>query len=288
MTRLVAWVDGRLTAVGEATVSVFDRGFRWGEGVFETLRVYGTHPFALDAHLERACAGLEALGVDPPPTEALTEAVQATVVANRPHLEGDFVIRLTITPGRIDPASPHPGTPVGTPTVVVTAHPLVEDPAIYREGVTATVVSWHRELPHLKSLSAVAALLARRQAAQRGAFEALLTDHRAYVLEGSSSNVFAVLDGRLVTPPVAAGLLGGVTRALVLELAPEEGIPTEERPVTVTELGRADEVLLTSSTREVVPVVRIDAVRVGDGRPGPIAAALHEAYRSRVRQHAVG
>ncbi|MBW3561621.1 MAG: aminotransferase class IV [Actinobacteria bacterium] len=278
-----AWVDDGLVDASEARVSVFDRGFRTGEGVFETLRAYGTHPFRLDAHLERAAAGAETLGFELP--SHVRDAVVETTRANTSEGE-DLAVRVTVTPGQLDPTATFPptGETASSPTVVVTANVLRYGSEMYRDGVSATVVPWSREIPQVKAVSYLAASLARREAIRQGADEALLTDQRGMVLEGSYSNVFAVIRGVLVTPPVEAGILAGVTRAVTLDVAAAEGLNAEERPLSVSELVEADEAFLTASTREIVPLVRMAGRIVGNGRPGPVTAALHEGYRGEVRR----
>lgn len=266
-------------------MSVFDRGFRTGEGVFETLRAYGTHPFRLDAHLDRAAAGADTLGFALPDRGELSHAIHETARANAAE-DQDLALRLTVTPGEVDPEAAFPPAvdPQPTPTLVVTGNTLRYDPAMYRDGVSAAVVAWSREIPQVKAVSYLAASLARREARAQGADEALLTDPRGMVLEGSYSNVFAVIRGVLVTPPLEAGILPGVTRAVTLEVAGGEGLAVEERPLSVTELVESDEAFLTASTREVVPLVRVAGRAVGEGRPGPVTQALHEGYRAEVRR----
>jgi branched-subunit amino acid aminotransferase/4-amino-4-deoxychorismate lyase len=281
---LHAWVDGRLVPAAQARVSVYDRGFRSGEGVFETFRAYGPHVFRLDAHLARARSGAAFLGFQLDHA-TLVEAVARTASANlETHGGRDSVVRLTATPGRLDPDSAFPGTPRGSPTVVATSHALNIPPGIYRDGVAATAVPWARELPEVKAVSYLTATVARQQARDEGADEALLTDSDGHLLEGSSSNVFAVVDGDLITPPRSAGLLAGVTRQVVLELARSAGIALDERPLAVAELARADEAFLTATTRELIPLVRFAGRPVGTGRPGPVTATLHDAYRTEVRR----
>lgn len=280
-----AWVGDGLVDATQARVSVFDRGFRTGEGVFETLRAYGTHPFRLEAHLDRAAAGADTLGFALPDREELSHAILETARANA--AEGqDLALRLTVTPGEVDPEAAFPPVVESepTPTVVVTGNALRYDPAMYRDGVSAAVVAWSREIPQVKAVSYLAASLARREARAQGADEALLTDPRGMVLEGSYSNVFAVIRGVLVTPPLEAGILPGVTRAVTLAVAGDEGLVVEERPLSVTELVEADESFLTASTREIVPLVRVAGRTVGEGRPGPVTQALHEGYRAEVRR----
>lgn len=280
------WLGDGLVPVSAAQVSVFDRGFRYGEGVFESLRTYGTHAFRVAAHLDRAEAGAAVLGFRLPARDRLRRALVATAEAN--HDGRDLGLRLTVTPGAIDPRSPFPGEPSGVPTVVVTASVLDIAPALYQRGIAAAVVPWAREIPHVKALSYLAATLARRQAHEQGADEALLTDARGWILEGSSSNVFAVIRGRVVTPPVDAGILPGVTRAVTIDVAEAQGLAVDETPLAVSDLVAADEAFITSSTREIVPLVRVSGRPIGQGRPGPITSALHEGYRSEVRREIAG
>lgn len=280
---LRTWVDGELVPADRATISVYDRGFRTGEGVFETLRAYGTHVFRLQAHLERARHGAAELGFEPGPPHRLARAVEATAAANLDALQGaDSALRLTVSPGPIDPASPIPGRPTGPPTVVVTSHPLAPVPT----AVTAASVPLHRELPHVKAVSHLLSLTAGRRAAELGADEALLTDGAGHVLEGAGSNVFAVLDELLVTPPLDAGLLAGVTRGVVLELADRIGLAHVERALPLGELTGAREAFLTSTTREVVALHRVDGHAIGDAAPGPVTRRLQEAYAAEVAREA--
>lgn len=276
-----AWVDGQLLPLERATVNVLDAGFRTGEGVFETLRAYHGHPFRLDRHLHRATAGATRLGFEAPPLDDMARAVQATVDANR-HVGDDLAVRLTVTPGPLDPHAPWPLSTLGQPTVVVTAHALQLSAAPYEQGVRAVTVPWMRELPDVKAVSFLAASMARRRARAFGADEALLCDQRGNVVEGASSNLFVAMDGRLRTPPLDAGLLAGVTRATVLELAAALELPADEAPLPLTSVLGADEVFLTASTRELVAVVRVDDTRIGTGRPGPVTGRLLASYRDRV------
>ena len=281
--RMTAWVDGELVPLERASISVLDQGFRTGEGVFETMRSYGRHVFRLGRHLDRAATGAVRLGFEVPPREELVGAVRAVVDANA-EVAPDLAVRLTVTPGPLDPYAPWPMSPLGQPTVVVTAHALHVSAAMYEHGVRAITVPWQRELADVKSVSHLSATMARRQARALGADEALLCDRDGHVAEGASSNVFAVAGSRLLTPPLGPGLLAGVTRATVLELADDLAVELHRAPVPLDALYAADEVFLTASTREVVPVVRVDDTPVAEGRPGELTRRLHAAYRDRVRE----
>lgn len=282
MTDLLhAWVDGRLVSAGDATVSAYDVGFRNGEGVFETMRAYGAHPFRLDTHLERAVRGAGAIGFALDHGQLRT-AVVTTVDANLAAMGGaDSAVRLTASAGRIDPASTFPGTRTGQPTVVVTSHPLTPGPVGPATAVTVPVV---RDLPEVKATSYLTAMHARRRARDSGADEALLTTPDGTVLEGASSNLFAVIDGRLLTPDVGEGLLAGVTRGVVLEAAERIGVPATLATLTTAALADADEAFLTASTRGVVPLVAVDGTQIGDGAPGQITSRLRQAYADEVER----
>lgn len=288
MTSLQAWVDGALVPLRDATVSVLDQGFRTGEGVFETMRAYDGHVFRLSAHLRRAADGAQRLGFTLPGIEDLARAVQATVAANAAHVS-NLAVRLTVTPGPMEPDSPWPLRPTGRPTIVITAHVLGPDTHATAEGVRAVTVPWMRELGDVKAVSYLASSLARQVARDAGADEALLTDgDGGHVVEGAASNVFAVGDGIVVTPPLDGGILPGVTRATVMEVAPAIGVRVVEAPLPVTDLLSADEVFVTATTREVVPVVRVDDTVIGTGRPGPVTLALLDAYRREVAREVGG
>lgn len=276
MTRTVS-IDGQLVPAAEATVSPYDRAFRSGEGVFETFRAYGHHVFRRDAHLQRAIAGAASLGFSLPPAGALGAWVQAAVEANVAP-DGTAAVRLVATPGDIDPESPFPGTPVGIPRVVVTVHDLVLDPAAREQGIRAILVPWGREAAHVKSVSYLPSSMARREARARGVEDALLTDGRGNILEAAAANIFAVVHGVLVTPPVDGSILPGVTRQAVLELAAAAGVVVAERALHAKDLGRASEAFLTATTREVTPLVEVGGVALGDGRPGPVTRRLQAAF----------
>lgn len=288
VSQLHAWVNGHLVDAATATIPATDRGFRSGEGVFETLRCYGGHVFRLDAHLRRAVEGAEQLGIEVE-RELLAEAIGSTVRANtRAHSTPDTVVRLTLSAGPIEVTSAFPGTPTGTPTIVVTTHDLLADPGLAGRGIGVRSVALTRSVAHLKSVSYLAAIVAQRQARAAGADDALLVtdDAHAQVLEGAAGNVLAITGRRLHTPPDDGRLLAGIARAVVLASAADLGLEVVEAPLTLAELHRADEVAMTSSVREVVPVVAVDGRAIGDGRPGPHTATLHAAYRDEVRREA--
>jgi branched-chain amino acid aminotransferase len=257
------WLDGALVAPDEARLSVFDHGVTVGDGVFETLKVAGGQPFAVRRHLERLGRSARALGLDLPVTDATLRGVLGEVVAASGL--ADARLRITLTAG-VTPLGAGRGGTRPQPTLVVAAGPLDPWPAD-TEAITAP---WPRNerspIAGVKTTSYAENVVILAEAHKVGASEALVPNTRGDLCEGTGSNVFVVLGGRLLTPPLLAGCLPGVTRALVLELLPD----ADEENIPMAALADADEVVLTSSTRGV------QAVRALDGRPlpgadGPVA-----------------
>ncbi len=289
-------LDGALVRPSEARVSVFDRGFLYGDSVYEVIRTYGGRPFELEAHLARLRHSADRIGLAPKWDAARTAAeIARTLEAARggdapdpdaaPWNVGERYVRVVMTRGAgeigLDPAL------AVDPVALVIVQPVHGPPArAYVEGVPAAFVGVRRASPAAidptaKTGAHLPNVLAVREARERGAQEALLLDERGAVTEGSSSNVFVVRAGRLATPPLAAGILEGVTRGVVLRLARDLGIPAEEAPLRPEDLEAADEVFITSTVREIVPVTRLDGRTVGAGRPGPVTRRLHDAFRRR-------
>jgi branched-chain amino acid aminotransferase len=277
-------MDGVLFAKADAKVSVYDRGFLYGDAVFEALRTYSGEPFALDEHVARLHRSADSVLIPMPVTEGvLAGEVRAAVeAAGNP----ESYVRVVLTRGSgplgLDPAL------ASAPLRVIIVEPLEAPPrAVYASGIALATVTTRR--PHdgtaasaAKISNYLANLLAVRDAKARGAAEALLVEPDGRVTEGASSNVFFVRGHHLVTPSLDEGVLAGITRREVLAVAGALGLSTEERRVTLDELQAADEVFITSSIRELLPVVRIDGKDVGSGVPGPVARRLHRAFRERV------
>ena len=276
----VASINGVLHAPDDAKVSVYDRGFLYGDSVFETIRTYGGEPFTLGEHLARLERSAAKIGIVTPIAAAdLALEVRRAVRAAR---NDESYVRVTITRGSgplgLDPALAR------DPLRVILVEPLTPLPgALYRHGVRAVTTRLDRPAdaaPGAKITNYLASLLAVQRAKAQGAHEALLLDARGHVLEGATSNVFVVQDGALLTPPEDAGILAGITRAQVLEIAGELSIPV--RFATFHPAITAQEAFLTSSLRELVPLIQIDESAVGDARPGPTTRAIHAAFRRRV------
>jgi branched-chain amino acid aminotransferase len=272
---MTAWIDGKLVATAEAHVSVLDHGLVVGDGVFETLRVYGGVPFAWTRHLARLRASADALGLALPDLTELHDAAAALLRANA---LTEARLRITVTGGIGPPGS---GRGDAVPTVFLLAFPI--EPAA--PSVDVVVVPWTRNengaLAGLKTISYAANVRALAYARERNAGEAIFANTRGNLCEATGSNVFLVRDGVLVTPPASAGCLLGVTRALVLEVAQQSGIAVKEIDVRVAELGRSDEAFLSSTTREVQPIAHVDGVALPNVC-GPVCEQLGVAFRELV------
>lgn len=275
-------VNGQIADAASATISIFDHGFLYGEGVYETLRTYGRVPFLFEAHMARLRRSAALMALDVPYGDrALRDEVERTMTAGVP--DGEAYLRVLLTRGigdlSYDPAS------CPTPSLVIIAKPLPERPAqADTEGVRIALVDTRRNHPHalnplIKSNNLLNNALAMQEALRRGCDEALMCNQAGELAECAQSNFFVVRDGTLLTPPLTAGLLAGITRAHVMDLARALAIPCAEARLLPADLASASEACLTSTTRELTPVVAIDDTLIGDGRPGPIVARLLAEYR---------
>ncbi|TAL10621.1 MAG: branched-chain-amino-acid transaminase [Nitrospirae bacterium] len=276
------YLNDRFVPQEEAVVSVFDHGFLYGDGVFETLRAYRGRVFQLSEHLnrlERSAARIQ-LAL-PAGRDQMAGLVREFLQRN--HLQ-EASLRITVSRGAgeigLDP------TLCKAPTLVIIARPFQPYPeSLYTEGVLVIVARTRRNLPEalppqVKSLNFLNNILAKMEAKAAGAHEALMLNHRDELTEGTTSNVFVVQQGRVRTPAVEYGILEGITRGWVLQLAAELGIPSEETRLTVEDLLRAEECFLTNTTQEVLPVTRVDGQLIGNGRPGGITRRLHASFRA--------
>lgn len=279
-------IDGRVVNSGDAQVSVFDRGFLYGDSVFEVYRTYGGVPFAEKAHLERLARSAERLMIPIPVSlDTLSAEVRATLDAAG---EGEWYVRVVITRGS-GPLTYDPSTAT-QPLRVIIAAPLTLPPSEhYERGVAVALLKASRPTDDARAAGAKASnylanLLAVHEAKQKGAQEALMLGKDGQILEGASSNIFIVKDGSLRTPEAQPGLLIGITRATVLQAAAAEGIQVEEGEIRPEDLFSADEAFITSSIREVIPVVSAEGHRIGEGVPGEITKRLHAGYLRLVRE----
>ena len=279
-------VNGRVSDQEHAVISIFDHGFLYGEGVYETLRTYNGQPFLFDRHVRRLrkSADMLALAVpltDPQIDARFRETMRTAGLGDSPGREA--YIRILVTRGigelTYDPAA----TP--TPSIVVIVKPHVDPPReVFERGVTVALVPIVRNHPGsvnplIKSNNLLNNALAMQEAFRRGGFEGVMRNYKGELAECTQSNLFIVKNGAAITPPIDAGLLPGITRAFLFEVGAEAGIPVREAVLHDEDLFGADESFLTSTTREVVPIVRVDDWKIGTGTPGPVRQALHDGYR---------
>jgi len=280
----LVYLNGELVPRDQARISPLDRGFLYGYGLFETVRSYDGRVFRLDRHLARLMHSAEELGLasqlDPAEVE---RAIYRTMEANE---TPDARVRLTVGAGEGERELSSPTS--GEVSTMIVVEKLTVPSRLYEEGVTSATVNTRRNsqspLPAIKSLNYLEGLIARAEAAAMGVDEAIMLNDRGFLSEGSSSNLFLVVAGQLMTASLDSGILPGVTREAVLELARDLGIETVEGQIPASELGRADEVFLTTSVREVLPVVVVDGKAVGEGRPGPTSRRLLAGYRELVQR----
>ncbi len=281
---MLVYLNDRLVPKEEAVVSVFDHGFLYGDGIYETLRAYGGRLFLLDNHLARLKHSADAIALTlPMPLGAIGEALNETVKGNR--LDSAYVrIQISRGPGEIglDPSL------CPKPTMVIVAKPHTGPlPEVVDRGVSVAVVKTRRNHPlaldpSIKGTNFLNNILAKSEALRANAYEGIMLNWEGHVAEGTTSNVFIVQNGTLRTPSLDVGILAGVTRGLVIDLAGRAGIPVQELAFGPEDLAEADECLITSSISEILPVTVVDGKPLGTGAPGPVTAALREAYRKEV------
>lgn len=277
------FLNGRFIRGARASVSVYDRGLLYGDGIFETMRAYRGVIFAFEDHFERLQTSAGVLGIPLPDYDwpaALGELLRRNGLEKR-----DAWVRLTLTRGPSVPTLLPPESP--KPTAIIMARPV--DPAIPRaqqRGALVTLLPYSRHgfIPEHKSLNYLPGVVGKALAARHGAYEGLFVRNGRFLTEGTTSSVFVVRNGIVSTPPVG-GILPGVTRRRVLHLAARAGLRATERELTTRNLRSADEAFLTSSVAEIVPIARADQTRIGTGRPGPVTRKLQRLYRQAVEQY---
>jgi branched-chain amino acid aminotransferase len=280
------WIDGVPVAAADARVSVFDRGFLYGDSVFETLRTYGGRAFALDEHLERLARSARLVHIElPVPLPTLRDEIEGALVG-APSAES--YVRLMLTRG-VGALGLDPATAVRPLRVLIVAPLHGPGPEAYERGVAVITYATQRVGDATPAAGAkignyLVAVLAMQEARAHDAIEALIVDGAGHVVEGATSNVFVVRDGLLWTPSEAEGILPGITRRHVLHVAARLGIEVRLAALPKEELLAADEIFISSSLRELLPVVRLDGNTVGGGVPGPVTRRLLEAFRRHVRE----
>jgi branched-chain amino acid aminotransferase len=279
------YLQDRFVPREEAKISVFDHGFLYGDGLFETFRAYNGVIFRLSQHLERLARSARRLEISLLSPSRLESILYETLKRNALR---DAILRLTLTRGEgeagLDPAL------CEKPTLVVTARPFTGyPPESYLNGVSAVIVQVRRNAasaldPGIKTTSFLNNIMAKLEAKKAGADEGLFLNQEGYLSEGTTSNLFWIRQGKLETPSLAVGLLEGITREVVIDLARKKNIPTEEGCYKPDALFDSEEAFLTNSGFELMPVTRINGKRVGLGQPGPITLQLHYAFKEVIRE----
>ena len=278
------YLNGRFVQEAEAVISVVDHGFLYGDGVYETIRSYGDKVFMRAQHLARLHRSAEAIGLAiPVPSNGWPDLLHDAMFRNDVgNAQRDAYLRITVSRGvgdiGLDPAL------CPLPTVVIMTKPLVPpQPALYETGVTLIIATTKRNLPsalspHIKSTNFLNNILAKREALAAGAFDSVLLNWENHLTECTVSNLFFVAAGRLCTPSVDCGLLEGITRNIVIQLARETGISVEEGRFPANRLVQADECFLTNTSMEIMPVTAVDRQPIGSGEPGPITQQLRSIF----------
>ena len=283
---LKVYINGNLYDKEDAKISVYDHGLLYGDGVFEGMRSYAGRVFRLEQHLQRLWNSAKAIWLEMPLSQdELAQAVNETLSVNN---ISDGYLRLLVTRGAgtlgLDPNR------TSNPQVIIIADRIeLYSEEYYRNGVELVTVSTIRNhpaalSPRIKSLNYLNNILAKIEGLQAGCIEALMLNHKGEVAECTGDNVFIVRDGVLYTPPVDAGILEGITRETVIEIAKKNSIQVEQTPLTRHDIFIAEECFLTGSAAEIVPVVKLDSRTIGNGKPGPVTRDLSERFHQLTRQ----
>jgi D-alanine transaminase len=271
------YLNGQFLPLAEARIPVLDRGFLFGDGIYEVIPVYGGKPLRLEEHLRRLERSLGEIRMASPLTDAEWSSIFSRLIVGT----GDQYLYLQVTRGA-DSKRDH-AIPAGIPaTVFVMCSPITTMPTDGIKAITVEDIRWNR--CDIKAITLLANVLLRQEAIDAGAAEAILV-RDGHVLEGAASNVFIVSHGAIVTPPKGKTILPGITRDLVLELAREAGLAVEERHFDTEELRNASEIWMTSSIREMLPVIELDGQPVTAGKPGPVWQTMNAAYQAFKRRH---
>lgn len=282
---LKIWINDGLVDESEAKVSVFDHGLLYGDGVFEGIRVYGGKIFEFQAHIDRLYRSANAIRLPIAQNpQTLIKNVQTTVAAND---IDDGYIRLVVTRG-VGTLGLNPLICKQSMIIIIAATIQLYPPELYETGLKVISANTARNhplsiSPQIKSLNYLNNILAKLEALDRDMLEAIMYNHQGYVAEATGDNVFIVRDGRVITPPVSAGSLEGITRSVIIKLARESGYETIEQNLTRYDLYAADEIFLTGTAAEVIGVVEIDARKIGAGQPGPITKELLHKFEQYAR-----
>jgi len=282
---LKVYINGKLYDKEDAKISVYDHGLLYGDGVFEGIRSYNGKVFRLREHLDRLWNSAKAIWLQIPMSkDEMAKAIEDTLRVNG---ISDGYIRVVVTRGvgslGLDPNHCH-----DPQVIIITDHIALYPPEIYEKGLEIITVSTLRNhpaalSPRIKSLNYLNNILAKIEGLQAGCIEAMMLNHKGEVAECTGDNLFLVRSGRLLTPPIEAGILEGVTRQAVIDLARESGREVLEIPLTKHDVYIADECFLTGTAAEVVPVVKVDSRIIGDGKPGPVTKEIMARFHQLTR-----
>ncbi len=279
------WLNGQLVDKADAKISVFDHGVLYGDGVFEGIRIYQKRVFEAQAHIDRLYGSAREIRLAIPHTkQEMIDAMYETLRAND---ISDGYIRLVVTRGEgtlgLSPFK------CPTPTVYIIADQIALYPEeMYEKGMAVIIAKTIRTSasmlkPSIKSMNYLNNIMAKIEAVDAGVAEAIMLNEHGNVAECTGDNLFIVKDGKVTTPPLNAGILGGITRRVVLRLAEQLGLPPAETDIRPEQLYAADECFLTGTAAEVISVTRVDGRVIGDGKPGPITRRLLDAFRQYIR-----
>jgi len=280
------WLNDKLIPQSKAKISILDRGFLYGDGVYEAVRVYEGKIFRAEEHWERLDHSLKSVRIKTPwSNKFLTHACNATIKGNRLK---NCLLRITISRGTgalgYDPSL------CKNPTLTVIAWPVREDlPILWNKGTKIAITKIRRNHvlslnPAIKNTNSLNGILAKMESLEKGAFEGVLLNLDDHVAEGTISNIFMVKNGIIKTPSLRCGILDGVTRAAMIQTAKKSKLKVVETKIKLPELIQADEVFLTSTTMEAMPVIRIDQVKIGSGVPGPVTIKLQRLFKNLVQK----
>lgn len=283
--RMKVFIDGQFYAESDAKISVFDHGLLYGDGVFEGIRAYHGRVFKLKEHLDRLFCSAKALLLNIPMTQA--ELTRAVIETCRENGVRDGYVRLLVTRG-VGTLGLNPNRCKRPSVVIIAGNIQLYPPELYERGMEIVTVPTTRNLhnavnPAIKSLNYLNNILAKIEANIAGVEEAILLNAAGYVAECTGDNLFLVKAGQLLTPPLSAGALYGITRATVMDLAREAGLAVAEPNLTRYDVYNAEECFLTGTAAEIMPVVKVDGRTIGSGQPGPITRMLTERYHALTR-----
>ena len=275
-------VNGRITPAATAVISVFDHGFLYGEGIYETMRTYHRRPFLYDRHMRRLRRSAKMIKLPLPFTdEELAAQIRDTQALAT--IDGEVYIRVLVTRGTGELTYDPKATP--NPSFVIIVKPQIDpEPEVYENGVRVVIVDIVRNHPDsvnpmIKSNNLMNSALAMQEALRSAAFEGVMRNYRGELTECTTSNLFIVKNRVALTPPLEAGLLPGITREFLFDMGKEMGVDVREQTLRDDDLFGADEAFLTSTTREAVPIVAVNDRTIGNGKPGPVTWKLLNGFR---------